>query len=298
MSDTLIETDVTTNANVGSTTDVLSGDMPARAFFFAVVDEIGSDGILVRKVYATLDDQFLKAMQLPDSQALKEVFPEQFGISGRDINANATVAEHVMGVKNQTQFSSTSSVFPDGSPRFNGKTVYIDVKKAIQGGATLVSTEEIIAALEEYKKTAPKRVKRIEQIISYVRDIDKEVLLANKVPAKAVFTPDSYALVKQVGRVGRTVQVFGFALTAYDLTVATQESIKTGSMKPISAETIRQVGGWGSAVAGMKIGAVAGAAVGIETGPGAIVTGLVGGIIFGAAGYFGADWVADFIYEN
>jgi len=69
-------------------------------------------------------------------------------------------------------------------------------------------------------------------------------------------------------------------------------------MKPISAEVVRQAGGWGSAVAGMKIGAATGAALGIETGPGALLTGLVGGIVFGAAGYYGADWVADFIDEN
>lgn len=68
--------------------------------------------------------------------------------------------------------------------------------------------------------------------------------------------------------------------------------------KPISAEVIRQAGGWGGAVAGFKVGGVIGAGVGIETGPGAIITGLVGGIVFGTAGYFGADWVADHIYEN
>lgn len=39
-------------------------------------------------------------------------------------------------------------------------------------------------------------------------------------------------------------------------------------------------------------------AQGIETGPGAIITGLVGGIVAGAAGYYGADWIADHIYEN
>ncbi|HIE9781355.1 TPA: hypothetical protein ACXRZB_002721 [Klebsiella pneumoniae] len=52
------------------------------------------------------------------------------------------------------------------------------------------------------------------------------------------------------------------------------------------------------AVAGAKIGTVAGAAVGIETGPGVVLTGLIGGVIFGTAGYFGADWVADHIDEN
>lgn len=51
-------------------------------------------------------------------------------------------------------------------------------------------------------------------------------------------------------------------------------------------------------MAGAKIGTVAGAAVGVETGPGAVITGLVGGIIFVAAGYYGADWIADYIDEN
>lgn len=48
----------------------------------------------------------------------------------------------------------------------------------------------------------------------------------------------------------------------------------------------------------MKIGGAAGAAVGIETGPGAILTGAVGALIFGTAGYFGADWIADYIDPN
>lgn len=54
----------------------------------------------------------------------------------------------------------------------------------------------------------------------------------------------------------------------------------------------------GGAIAGAKIGTVAGAAIGIETGPGVVLTGRVSGIVFGAAGYFGADWMADYIDEN
>ena len=84
-------------------------------------------------------------------------------------------------------------------------------------------------------------------------------------------------------------------LTAYDFEQATEKSFKAKSVKPISAEVIRQAGGWGGAIAGFKIGGLGGAAVGIETGPGAIITRLIGGIIFGSAGYFGADWVADHI---
>lgn len=69
-------------------------------------------------------------------------------------------------------------------------------------------------------------------------------------------------------------------------------------IKPITAESIRQIGGWGGAIAGMKAGGLAGAALGIETGPGAILTGAAGALIFGTAGYFGADWIADFIDSN
>ena len=94
------------------------------------------------------------------------------------------------------------------------------------------------------------------------------------------------------------MQVVGIVLTAYDLEQASEKSFRAKSVKPISAEVIRQAGGWGAAVAGFKVGGIASAALGIETGPGAVLTGLAGGIIFGAAGYFGADWVADHIDKN
>lgn len=292
-----LEHEIETNNTDNSLLDVTSSDMPGRAFFFMVVDEVGADGFLTRKVYASLDDPYLKAMNLPENSMLKEVFPEKYGLSGKNLSSDSTVAEHVMGT-NSSKYTSASSIFPEGSPRFDGKSIYIDIKKARQAGAEIVSTDEIIQALEKYKEIAPKRVKRINQIITYVKDIDKEVLLANKVPAKAIFTPESYAYVRNIGRVGRAVQLFGIVFTAYDLSVATEQSIKTKSMAPIGAEVIRQSGGWGAGVMGLQIGSMVGASLGIETGPGAIITEAIGGIIFGAAGYFGADWVADFIYEN
>ncbi|HBZ3563707.1 TPA: glycine zipper family protein, partial [Klebsiella pneumoniae] len=137
------------------------------------------------------------------------------------------------------------------------------------------------------------------KISKYVKDIDKEVLLhGEKIPASAVFTPETLKYTKFFTRAARVVQVTGIVFTAYDLEQASEKSLKNGSVKPITAEVIRQAGGWGMAVAGAKIGTVAGAAVGIETGPGVVLTGLIGGVIFGTAGYFGADWVADHIDEN
>lgn len=298
MTDTLFNTTMVTDNQSGSVIDHTSENMPARGFFFAVVDEVGKDGFLVRKVYGSLSDPYLKAMNLPDQRMWSEVFPENYGLSGKDLTSKASVAEHVMGINTKSRFVSTSSTFPQGSPRFQGKSIYIDISKTLKSGAKLVTTEEILAALEEYKSIAPKKVKRIEQIMGYVRNIDHEVLVADPVPARAIFTNESLKHAKAIGRVGRVVQVFGFAFTAYDLSVASKESIRTESMAPISAEVIRQAGGWGAGVAGLKAGTALGVALGIETGPGAIITGAIGGIVFGAAGYYGADWVADFIYEN
>lgn len=287
-----------TNENKHSTYDVTGSLMPARAFFFIIVDEPGKDGFLVRKIYASPSNPYLSKMNLSPFRMLSETDPERYGLIPKDFNSSTSVAEHVMG-NNKSPYISTSSIFPEGSPRFDGKTIYIDVEKTLKSGAKLVTTDEILKTLDEYKSHNPHLAKRVDKIATYVRDIDKEILVkGEKIPAKAIFTPESLTVVKNLSKVGRVVKVVGIALTAYDLERATEKSLATESVKPISAEVIRQAGGWGGFVAGAKIGTVAGAAVGIETGPGAFLTGLVGGIIFGAAGYYGADWVADYIDEN
>lgn len=287
-----------TNEQPYSTYDVLGPLMPARVFFFVIVDEPGKDGFLVRKIYASKTNPYLAKMNLSPLELLSETNPERYGLIPKDYYSQATVAEHVMGA-NKSSYISTSSIFPEGSPRFDGKSIFIDIGKAKQARAQLVSTEEILKLLDDYKKEYPHLTKRVDKISHYVRDIDKEVLInAKKVPSSAIFTPETLKYTKGFTSVARIVQVAGIALTAYDLEHATEKSINTGSVKPIAAEVVRQAGGWGGAIAGAKVGVIAGAAVGIESGPGAVITGLIGGIIFGTAGYLGADWVADYIDEN
>lgn len=287
-----------TNTDDGSRHEVASHHMPARAFFFIIVDEVGKDGFLVRKVYATPNSPYLANMNLAPLAQLSQVQPEKYGLMPKQWGAPPTVAEHVMG-NHGSSYVSSSSIFPEGSPRFQGRSVFIDIAKAKASGARLVSTGEILASLKQYKTQNPHLAKRVDKIAQYVEDFDKEVLVhGEKVPAQAIFNPGSLKVAKIAIGAGRVVQVVGIVLTAYDLEQATEKSFRANSVKPISAEVIRQAGGWGGAVAGFKIGGVAGAALGIETGPGAIVTGLVGGIIFGTAGYFGADWVADHIDKN
>ena len=290
---------VPTNKEAGSVSNVPGYAMPANIHLFVAVDEIGKDGFLVRKIYSSPDNPHLVAKNLPEFQMKHEVWPEKYGMRPVAPNSNATVAEHVFSSrKYPSSYLSTSSEFPGGSPRFDGKVVYIDIEKAKAAGAKLVTTEEILKSLEDYKKVAPKNSARIDQIASWVRDIDKEVLVkAEKVPANAIFTPRSYQVTNTLMKGARVVRVFAIGFTAYDLKLATEESIKQKSIKPISVEVVKQAGGWGGAMAGARIGFVAGAAVGIETGPGAFVSGAIGGIIFGTAGYLGATWLADYLQE-
>jgi hypothetical protein len=272
--------------------------MPARAFFFIVVEEIGQDGFLVRKIYASPKSPYLTSMNLSPLQKLSELFPEKYGMTPKSYGASTGIAEHVLG-NNKSSYISSSSIFPEGSPRFQGRRVYIDIAKAMRAGAKIVPTDEIINALSEYKSQNPHLAKRIEKISSYVKNIDQEVLIQGRnIPPNAIFNESSLKITTGIVKSARVVGVVGIVFTAYDLSSATGESFRAKTVKPITAEVVRQAGGWGAAAAGLKIGTVAGAAVGITTGPGAIVTGLIGGLVFGIAGYFGADWVADHIYKN
>ena len=64
---------------------------------------------------------------------------------------------------NNSPYISTSSVFPEGSPRFEGKTIIVDIDKVLKSGAKLVSTSDIIQSLDAYKKQNPHLEKRIEK---------------------------------------------------------------------------------------------------------------------------------------
>jgi hypothetical protein len=97
---------------------------------------------------------------------------------------------------------------------------------------------------------------------------------------------------------GRIFLVVGVVVDAIQLGTAAKQSVEHGSVKPIAAQTIRVVGGWAAAWAGAKAGEVVGGIAGVETGPGLVLTAIGGGIIGGTAGYFGADWIADWVYEN
>ncbi|MFD2884276.1 hypothetical protein ACFS4T_22700 [Pseudomonas lini] len=72
-----------------------------------------------------------------------------------DPKSNATVAEHVFLAAGNIHPATYQPVLSSLMARhvFEGKAVYIDVAKAKAAGAKLVSTEEILKSLEEYKKS-------------------------------------------------------------------------------------------------------------------------------------------------
>jgi hypothetical protein len=97
---------------------------------------------------------------------------------------------------------------------------------------------------------------------------------------------------------GRVFLVVGVIVDTAQMAGATVESFEKGSAKPAAAQAVRTAGGWAMAWAGAKAGMAVGALAGVETGPGMVLTAMGGGFVGGMAGYFGADWIADFIYEN
>lgn len=97
---------------------------------------------------------------------------------------------------------------------------------------------------------------------------------------------------------GRVFLVVGVVVDTVQMGNAAVQSVQQGSVKPVAAQAVRTAGGWAAAWAGAKAGVALGGLAGVETGPGMVLTAIGGGLIGGTAGYFGADWIADWIYED
>ncbi|MBN8231087.1 hypothetical protein JYK02_26555 [Corallococcus macrosporus] len=248
-----------------------------------VVDETVPSGKVVRKV-----------LEFPGASQAEYFLanPEIFGMKPPSPTSSFSLGEHALG-HNQSRFLSASTQRA-GAPNITGRPVYIDIQKATDAGVKIHSTEAILEDLARLEKAHPDWRTRIDKLRKAIV-MEGEVLLEGNVPASAI-KRTHHAMT--AARSLKAIQVIGLAFTVYDVSKATEKSVKQASIKPITAEGIRQVGGWAAAMAGMKVGALTGATLGFETGPGAILTGFAGALIVGTAGYFGADWVADLIDEN
>ena len=303
----------------GPPTPVYGPQLPAtlalaRGYVFVVIEqlpEVGT-GKIIRKV---------------------AVIPRDFAFQAKNPRGNLSLAEHVLDLNGSMSQYLSGSNRPMGAATIEGKPVLMDVAKIKKAGGQIYSVKEVVADLRRFYALNPGQ-SNIPKLIETIEKIEGEVLIQGGTPSGSGTRPGTahnayiksaerlyqelksrkitrdqfinelaklekaYSKAKVVGRIGRVLGVFGVIVTAADVARATQRSIDQRSLKPLGAETIRQVGGWGMAIAGSKIGFGLGALFGIETGPGAIVTGGIGAVVFGAAGYFGADWVADHISPN
>lgn len=268
--------------------------VPAHSYVFVVADEVNPlNGKVIRRVITSpkLADEVAKRIGKP-----VQVFPnpERFGFSASDPNSALPLGRHAQGMK-PSPFQSASRTQPLGARRFAGDPFWIDEAKARAAGATFHEAPEVVSDLRRIlaKTKNPAGRAQLEGIIKIVHE-DREVLLKGAVPAAAV---------KGVGAMSATralqgVEIIGFVMSAVSLEHATERSFDQHSVRPLAAETVRQAGGWAAAWAGMKLGALGGAAVGIESGPGAVVTAAAGGIVGGVIGYFGFGWIADHIEKH
>jgi RHS repeat-associated protein len=222
-----------------------------------------------------------------------DVAPTILGLAPTDLKANLRPAEHaleeyvVKGIK--TQYIS-ASMHPFGASNIEGDSLlWINIDRATALGSEFVSEEALSKDMEALVQEHPQRY--TERAEMWRRAREREVLFKGVIDPRAIDTVPMRLL--RYG--GRGLQIAGAGLAAYDMAKATTESVRTESVKPVAAETLRQVGSWGLAWAGAKAGAAAGAAVG---GPGAVLTGLGVALAMGTAGYLGADWIADFVHPN
>lgn len=293
-----------------------------RSFTFVVLEQLPSMGSkLIRKVGILEYNDILNG-----------------GIAAPSAKPYVSFGEHAMGVKPSQYLSHSSSPFGsptnilEGAPP--GNAMLVDINAFKKAGGSIHSTEEIIADLKRIAATNPSQAQRIDKLINMIKSVEFEVLTQGDIPAKALSKvgplhskyitsaeqimydfkyehsdwgkaqrelanlKSQYKGARITGQVFRVVRITGVVLTVYDLANATNKSFEQKSSNPLVAESIRQVGGWGAGWLGFKAGCAAGALVGIETGPGAVVTCAIGAIGFGYAGYKGADWLADYIDEN
>ena len=304
--------------------------LPARGFMFVLTEVLPNVGErhLVRKI-AVAPFSFRQTFSLSAPNPAGTLSPAQHALE-----LNKSISQW-MSTSNRPLGSPTLEKSALVRPR--GHTaVLVDMEALRRAGATIVSEAELIADLQRFAASNPGGSGTVRTLIDTIRRFEGETLIAapenapvlrgtrvspvhnayveaaedlweglldkkltrDQVEEGLAALAQKYRGSQALGRVGRVVSVLGVIFTVTDLAVASHQSLEQQSLRPLQAEAVRQVGGWAGALAGMKIGGAGGAALGLGTGPGAIITGAIGALVFGALGYFGADFLADRISPN
>jgi len=235
-----------------------------------------------------------------EAEYQRVINPTKYGIFPKDEASKVSIGRHVLGMTN-SNFISVSKL-PSGSPRFNGQWFWIDKKKVLQSGAKIYDEKAILPDIDRVVEKIKKADKEFKKTGEYTRKtqhylnqaqelkylsphVDQEVLVQGRIPSKAIKDLPSALLTRRL----QVVSAFGIVMTVNDIASAAEESIKQKSMRPVTTQVAKEIGGWGGAIAGSRVGFAIGASLGVETGPGALIVGAAGSVIGGAIGYIGVE---------
>ncbi|MCY0993949.1 RHS repeat-associated core domain-containing protein [Nannocystis sp. ILAH1] len=240
---------------------------------------------------AKVNDRSKIAVRKEYSEAAKRA--SQIGIFPKDANSTFSAAEHALG-DNHSAYSSVSER-PFGAPEFQGERVYIDVDTAVRHGAEYVSHEQLKADVAEHVANKPSEANRAEAWRKRQTGVlgEKESLFKGYIEPGAVHSRATRVLHHAARGLGR----FGVAMTVRDVALALEASVREGSLRPITAEVIRQGGAWAGSALGFSLGGVLlGKAV--LSSFVALAVPLAVGLVLGMAFYYASDLGADMIYET
>jgi RHS repeat-associated protein len=221
--------------------------------------------------------------------------PTREGFKAANPKGKTTAAQHALGEGLHDSPYISLSENPKGAPDIKGEKSWIDIDRTRESGTEYLSNEQVKEQVRQRAVNDPGFKVRAEKW-EYAQTHNKkgipelggeeESLVKGDIPGRAVETKGMRA----AKGFGRALMFFGIAVTSYELTRATSESIRIWSPAPIVAESIRQSSAWGLAI--LVVSLIAPISV-----P-AILLGIGLGFLGGVVGYAIGDCFADPIYEN
>jgi RHS repeat-associated protein len=226
---------------------------------------------------------------------IRDPDPLRQGINPTKPDSPLSIGEHALNEHGTTEWKSGPSphisarVERSGAKRINGSIdLAVSIPRTVESGTIFHSTEDILEDMKRLSIGDPTiSPERIEQWRAGQEAHEGgEVLFTGPVPASALETP----FMRGMRGMSRAMFWIGLTFSVADIGVAFDETVKTGDIRPLARELVRQGTTWGTSLAMGAEGAAFGFAIG---GPvGAAVVGLAGSIAGAIIGSGIGEWLS------